>query len=175
MQPEMMPCVNSPELTILERQRTRLLGWQHEQGNALFQQQTSSFYSGGAAGGCSSLSFSLGSENLMGLGEVVNQCKMIDPSPEIEYWSQLGKMEVPSLVFGGGICTASSSAYEMSCGSVSRTSCPPTVAVAAERIGAPVGKDCFKKRKLERGRGAKVSCFVFLPLSAALFYSFGFT
>lgn len=179
MQPDMMHCVNSPELTVLERHRGRLVRWQHEQGTAPFQQQTQSFYN--TAGGCgdaggSSSSFSHGSENLMGLGEVVNHCKMIDPSPGIEYWGQLGKIEVPSDGFGGGMGTAPSSRYEMSSGSISRTaSCAPPVAAAAadgqlavalEKLTAPVGRNSFKKRRLERVPSSKV---VFLPLSRALF------
>ncbi|PKI36584.1 hypothetical protein CRG98_043004 [Punica granatum] len=160
--PDTIHCVNSPEMTVLERQRTSLLKWQQDQGAALFQQQTQSFY--GVGGGVSSC-FSPGSESFMGLGEVVNQCNMIDPASGIEYWGQQGKVEVPAIGFGGGVAP---SGYEVSCGSISGTaSCPTTVVMAAsgaqamaaalaeEKIGAPVGKERFNKRKLERAHSTK--------------------
>ncbi|KAK4774379.1 hypothetical protein SAY86_009314 [Trapa natans] len=164
-QPDMIHCVDAPKLTVLERQRARLLKWQLEQGTPpLFQQQTQSYYND-AAGGSSS-SFPLGIENSMGLGQVLNQCKMMNTSPGIEDWSPLGKIEVPCHAIGDGMGADSSPSYEASYGSISRTaSCPPTVAMAAadgyvavavEKLSAPVGRDSLKKRKLETLQSIKV-------------------
>lgn len=170
----------SPAMTALEWQRARPLEWLHEKGTAQFQQQTQSFCdSGGGGNGGSTLSFYPGDENSMGLGEVVNQYNMMDLCVGLEYWSQLGEIEVPSLRFGGGIAAAAaSSEYQVTCGSISRTASCPSAAVeaatdgmleqAAENIGAPVGKDSFRKRKLERVQSTKVTCSVFLHLYIAL-------
>ncbi|XWS40050.1 hypothetical protein CRYUN_Cryun18bG0107500 [Craigia yunnanensis] len=164
----MLQCL---DMTVLERQRDRLK-WQQEQ----FQQQQQQSYFSELSGVFSSQAShvqgfqgGLMSSDSM-LGDMV-MTRQVKPDPGLEtVWPELGKVDMAAMGFGPcGVSNGPS--FDMNY-AISRTSsCPPTVAaaVAAEaveikgkesivsvKMGSAVGRESFKKRKVDKLQNSKV-------------------
>ncbi|KAK9286520.1 hypothetical protein L1049_014918 [Liquidambar formosana] len=176
--PEMLHCLNTSvgnlagnctDLTVLDRQRTRIK-WQQEQFQQQQQQQQQQNY------------FASQGQQLQGLingdlrlDQVVTRSLKVDPGLE-NGWPDYGKFPLPKT----GFCEESTgfesagylngSAFEMNY-AISRTaSCPPAVAeavaavadgkgkesIVTEKLSSAVGKESFKKRKADKAQNSKV-------------------
>ncbi|KAL5563007.1 hypothetical protein UlMin_032754 [Ulmus minor] len=165
----MLHCLNSPgnldagnctEMTVLERQRTRMK-WQQEQvpQQLGFNFSGSCDLSGGAGMFFPTAQNSQqlpGFQGLVGLGggveavfgEAVN--RPVKPDPGLENrWPEMDKFEIADTDF----VSSGAGSFQIS-GAISRTaSCPPKVAAAAvepEKISSGAGRESFKKRKADK-------------------------
>ncbi|KAK8558542.1 hypothetical protein V6N13_098197 [Hibiscus sabdariffa] len=157
--PEMLQC---SDMTVLQRQRARLK-WQTEQLrqqnyfcelSGVFTSQTG-FQQGGLMNGAGG-----GDSVLSNMG----MSRQLKPDPGLETaWPELGKINM-----GFGSCGyGNGPSFDMN-HAISRTSsCPPAVAAAvgskpvevkgnSEKMGSAVGRESFKKRKVEKLQNSKV-------------------
>ncbi|XP_007042169.2 PREDICTED: transcription factor bHLH63 [Theobroma cacao] len=172
--PEMLQC---SDMTVLERQRARLK-WQQEQlqQQQLQQQEQQQSYFSELSGVFSSQPSHV--EGFQGglmsgdsvLGDMV-MTRQLKPDPGLETaWPELVKVDMPDMGFGP--CGyGNGPSFDMNY-AISRTSsCPPAVAAAvagevvevkgkesvvSEKIGSAVGRESFKKRKVDKLQNLKV-------------------
>ncbi|XP_052880702.1 transcription factor HBI1-like isoform X3 [Gossypium arboreum] len=165
--PEMLQC---SDLTVLERQRARLK-WQEEQFQQQ-QQQQQSYFSELSCGAFSSQTnhvqgfqagFMGGASGDSVLSDMV-MARQVKPDPGLESpWPELGKVDMAAMGFGP--CGyGNGPSFDMN-HAISRTSsCPPAVAATkavevkgnSEKMASAVGKESFKKRKVEKLQNSKV-------------------
>ncbi|TYI99706.1 hypothetical protein E1A91_A13G035700v1 [Gossypium mustelinum] len=164
--PEMLQC---SDLTVLERQRARLK-WQEEQFQQ--QQQQQSYFSELSCAAFSSQTnhvqgfqggFMGGASGDSVLSDMV-MARQVKPDPGLESpWPELGKVDMAAMGFGP--CGyGNGPSFDMN-HAISRTSsCPPAVAATkavevkanSEKMASAVGKESFKKRKVEKLQNSKV-------------------
>ena len=169
--PEMLQC---SDMTVLDRQRARLK-WQQEQLQQQ-QEEQQSYFSELSGVFSSQTSHVQGFQGGLITGDSV-LCDMVmtqqvKPDPGLETaWPELGKVDLASMGFGPcGYDNGPS--FDMNY-AISRTSsCPPAVAAAAvapeavevkvkesivsEKMGSDVGRESFKKRKVDKLQNSKV-------------------
>ncbi|KAL4303473.1 hypothetical protein GQ457_10G021420 [Hibiscus cannabinus] len=167
--PEMLQC---SDMTVLQRQRARLK-WQEEQFQQHQQQQQQQSYfseldgvfstqaghvQGFQQGGLMSGATAAGGSDSV-LSDMV-MTRQLKPDPGLETaWPELGKVGMGSMGFspcGYGI----GQSFD-----INHASCLPSVAVAAaaskavevkEKMNSAVGRESFKKRKVEKLQNSKV-------------------
>ncbi|XWS54928.1 hypothetical protein CRYUN_Cryun10bG0131300 [Craigia yunnanensis] len=162
--PEMLQC---SDMTVLERQRASL-NWQHEQLQQQQQEQQQSYFSELSGVFSSQASHVQGFQGgLMSVDSVLGDMVMtrqVKPDLGLETsWPELGKVEMAAMGFGP--CGYGNGPSFDTNYAISRTSsCPPPVAaevkgkesVVSEKMGSAVGRESFKKRKVDKLQNSKV-------------------
>lgn len=171
--PEMLHCLSGPgngtDITVLERQRTRVK-WQHQEQQNYFgvflepsqAGQVGNFQDLVGDGRCGSV-----------LRHVVTHS--VKPDPGLENgWPELGRYELPDLGFGSAVLMNGSAAgFEMNSTITRTSSCPHTeaqvapeakgkVSEPAEKMSSTVGRESYKKRKADKVQNTKVCCVCFI-------------
>ncbi|XWS62782.1 hypothetical protein CRYUN_Cryun06bG0040200 [Craigia yunnanensis] len=151
--PEMLQC---SDMTVFERQRAHLK-WQQEQ-LLQRQEQQQSYFSELSRVFSSQTSHEQGFQGGLMSGDSV-LCDMVmtrqvKPDPGLETaWPELGKVDMAGMGFGPS--------FDMNY-AISRTSsCPPLEvkgkeSVVSEKMGSAVGRESFKKRKVDKLQNSKV-------------------
>ncbi|KAF5448828.1 hypothetical protein F2P56_029327 [Juglans regia] len=170
--PEMLHCLSGPgngtDMTVLERQRTRVK-WQHQEQQNYFggSEFVGVFLEPSQAGQVGDFQDLLGGGGGSVLRDVMT--RSVKPDPGLENgWPELGRYELPDLGFGSAVLmNGSPTGFEMNPTITRTSSCPPAEAQVApeakgkvseptEKMSSAVGRESFKKRKADKVQNTKV-------------------